>query len=96
MNVKIAINCDVDKTPTFPLGSFRKNSIRNLPTLYIITYKEKICPSTLFLFEYHIRKAAKAKSKIAEYTCVGYKDTPAGAKAPSGNITPNVPVFSAP
>ena len=86
----------MDKTPTLPLGSFLKNSTRNLPTLYIITYKEKICPSTLFLLEYHIRKAAKAKSKIAEYICVGYKGTPAGAKAPSGNIIPNFPVVSAP
>ena len=31
-NIKIAINCDVDNTPTAPLGSFLKNSIRKRPT----------------------------------------------------------------
>ena len=31
-NIKIAINCDVDNTPTAPLGSFLRNSIRKRPT----------------------------------------------------------------
>ena len=50
--VNIAMNCDVESTPTLPLSSFLKNSTNNLPILYIIKDNPVTFPNCFSFFRF--------------------------------------------
>lgn len=75
------INWEVDKPPHSPRKSFRRISIKNLPTLYKIIYIAPTVPVVFAFDAYQNKNPAIRKFPALESSCVGINGTLFGAKS---------------